>query len=299
MRGLRRSVTWPVILLALPLAIIIRSFNRFSRIRYGYFLAHRIGHFSFDLEYYFSGKKLEDSGNNTRDLFYLVGKHSNPYLVELAKRNLNINSWYQFLHQADKLLSLSSDIYIKPAWLQTGSRDYEGRLAKTLPHVQFREDEERCGWGILRDLGLRAGEQFICLIVRDSAYLETIDGPGRRDYHSFRDSDIQDYGHVARELAQKGYWVLRMGKVVKSRFDIAHPKVIDYANSDWRSDFLDIWLMSKCYFCISTSTGFDSVADMFRKPFAFVNFMPLRYFQTWSSCVLAPSHLVWKTSGNT
>ena len=296
-RGLRWSVTWPVVLLALPLALFIRSFNRLFRIRYGYFLTHRIGHFSFDLEYFLSGKKLQGTGRGTRDLFYLVGKHSNSYLVELSKRNLNISFWYQFLHKADKLLSFSSDIAIEPAWLKTGSRDYEGRLAKTSPHIKFRQDEETYGWEILRNLGIHDSDKFVCLIVRDSAYLETIDGPGRRDYHSFRDSDVQDYRHVANELAQKGYWVLRMGKVVKSKFDVAHPKVIDYANSDWRSDFLDIWLMSKCYFCISTSTGFDAVGDMFRKSFAFVNFMPLRYFQTWSSCVLAPSHLIWKHSG--
>jgi putative glycosyltransferase (TIGR04372 family) len=215
----------------------------------------------------------------------------------LSKRNLNISFWYQFLHKADKLLSLNSDIYIEPAWLETGSRDCEGRLANTLPQFHFRDDEEMSGWPVLHDLGISDTDQFVCLIVRDSAYLEMIDGPARRDYHSFRDTNIQDYAHVANELAQKGYWVLRMGKVVESNFDIAHPKVIDYANSDWRSDFMDIWLMSKCYFCISTSTGFDSVADMFRKPFAFVNFMPLRYFQTWSNCVLAPSHLIWKHSG--
>ena len=68
---------------------------------------------------------------------------------------------------------------------------------------------------------------------------------------------------------------------MEGEFGITHNRIIDYANSALKSDFLDVWLMSKCEFCISTSTGFDRVATAFRKPLALVNFMPLAEFETW------------------
>ena len=45
---------------------------------------------------------------------------------------------------------------------------------------------------------------------------------------------------------------------------------IDYANSEIRSDFMDIYLGAKCFFCISTGVGLDAVPVMFRRPIAFV-----------------------------
>ena len=68
------------------------------------------------------------------------------------------------------------------------------------------------------------------------------------------------------------------GKVIKvlKPLKSSDPKIIDYANSDMRSDFMDIYLAAKCSFCISTAAGFDGVSIIFRRPIAFV-FIPLGY----------------------
>ena len=57
-----------------------------------------------------------------------------------------------------------------------------------------------------------------------------------------------------------------MGKAVNSAFDSKNPKIIDYANSKYRSDLLDIYLGANCEFCISSSMGYESVPYVFRKP---------------------------------
>ena len=54
--------------------------------------------------------------------------------------------------------------------------------------------------------------------------------------------------------------------------------MIDYATSDDRSDFLDIWLMANCYFCITTGTGLDEVAGFWGIPSVFVNLLPLKSY---------------------
>jgi putative glycosyltransferase (TIGR04372 family) len=57
-----------------------------------------------------------------------------------------------------------------------------------------------------------------------------------------------------------------MGVVVEKPFNSSNPKIIDYANSNLRTDFMDIYLGAKCSFCITTVTGFMDLPCLFRKP---------------------------------
>ncbi len=41
-----------------------------------------------------------------------------------------------------------------------------------------------------------------------------------------------------------------------------------------RTELLDLFLCSRCEFCISTSLGLDGVIDVFRKPLLITNFVP-------------------------
>ena len=79
----------------------------------------------------------------------------------------------------------------------------------------------------------------------------------------------------AINLAKKGYWVFRMGKYVEKQFNNLHKMIYDYAKSQYRSDFLDIWLTANCHFCLSTSTGLDDVAKTFRLPLIHTDVIPI------------------------
>ena len=282
----------------LPFVLIIWVLKPIRSVRFGYFLSHRIGHFAFDVEYYLSGRERDkrDDKRSTIDVFFLVGAPCNSFLVDLVKRELRVSPLVRIPYFSHKLMPWKSGNLVLPAWKINGSRDHMGYLANTGPHLSLSDSEDRAGVEFLGRFNWKPGEQIVCLIVRDSAYLNTIQSGKDWNYHSYRDTQIANYHSAALALARSGYWVFRMGKEVESKFGVTHPRIVDYANSAWRSDFLDVWLTSHCEFCISTSTGFDSVAAVFRKPLALVNFMPLAEFQTWSSCVLAPSHLIWKKS---
>jgi putative glycosyltransferase (TIGR04372 family) len=126
------------------------------------------------------------------------------------------------------------------------------------------------------------------MIIRDSAYLKNA------DYHNYRDVDINTLKEAALALAEKGYWVFRMGKVIQKPFKSDHPRILDYANSEYRSDFLDIWLMANCFFCISTGTGLDEVARIFRRPAVYVNNIPLHQLVTYDHVITVPKYLIWE-----
>ena len=68
-----------------------------------------------------------------------------------------------------------------------------------------------------------------------------------------------------------------MGAVVEKKMHTDNPMIIDYACNEMRSDFLDIYLLATCFFCISTGGGLDGVPVSFRRPVLYVNFAPLGY----------------------
>ena len=284
------------VLAAIPIVLLCRFLRPVVNVRFGFFFVDRIGHFAFDLEYYLSRRASESFDRPVKDLFFTTGDPCNDTLITLMERHVVVHPLVRYLFHAERIIPFNTKELL-PARLETGSMDPSGILAKNRQQLTFLEEEDEKGLEYLYRLGCGANEKIVCLIVRDSAYLNSIRREKDWEYHSYRDTDISNYKEAALYLAQKGYWVFRMGKFVNQPMREVHPRVIDYALSGSRSDFLDLWLLSKCMFSITTSTGLDSVADIFRKPIAFVNFLPLAWFQTWSECVLAPTHLVWEATG--
>ena len=135
----------------------------------------------------------------------------------------------------------------------------------------------------MKNFGLPNNAKFVCLFVRDSAYLENYQFNIFNDwsYHNHRDGNIDRYVLAAEELAQRGYFVFRMGKKVIKPLKSSNSKIIDYANSKMRSDFMDIYLGGKCTFCITTGAGFDSIPYIFRKPLVAIE-VPLSTLRTFS-----------------
>ena len=60
-------------------------------------------------------------------------------------------------------------------------------------------------------------------------------------------------------------------------------RIIDYSYSKFRSDFMDIFLSSKCSFTISNSAGLDALSKLFRKPIVWVNFVPIAWLPTFNA----------------
>ena len=58
--------------------------------------------------------------------------------------------------------------------------------------VKFSNNENKLGLNYLKSKGWKEGEPFICLLVRDNSYLNSISS-NNWSYHAYRDSDVNDY----------------------------------------------------------------------------------------------------------
>lgn len=149
-------------------------------------------------------------------------------------------------------------------------RDTNNLLAKMPKILNFSSYELKLGEEFLRSVGCE-NNKFVCLMVRDSTYLSTIRKDKDFSHYEYRDSKISTYLEGAEKLAELGYTVFRMGQIVKDPLKSSNSKVIDYATNGMRTEFLDIFLGAHCSFYVSTGTGIDTVAQIFRRPMLYLN----------------------------
>lgn len=276
-----KTARLPSYILAIPAVLIIRLIRPWLLVRMDALISARIGHFAANTELYLCE---QDAGINVPnqcyiDIFYTNGFICNQQLATMWNRVLRVwPGWiWGPIHRINRNIPGAKLYEIG----STNGRDIHNLLDRFPTHLQFTAEEEARGEAGLRLMGLPAGSKFVCLNVRDSAYL----ADPAWSYHSYRDSDIQNYVLAAEALAERGYFVIRMGAKVHESIKSAHPRVIDYATNGMRSDFMDIYLGAKCVFCISTGTGWDGIPDILRRPIVYVNFGPVGYlpsFRKWT-----------------
>lgn len=282
-RILPRLCKLPLFILAVPAVLGIRLIRPWLLVRVGNMVSPRIGHFAGNTELYLCER---DAGINVPaqrhvDLFFMGLPISNKQLARMWKRVLRVGPAWILIPVGRVNRLIPGGAVHDVGHNAQHDRDINNLLDRFPPHLKFISEEQVWGETGLRAMGIPAGAPFVCLIVRDSAYLDAHMPTVAWDYHSYRDSNIQNYVMAAEELADRGYFVIRMGAKVRETLKSSHPKVIDYATNGMRSDFMDVYLGAKCDFCISTGAGYDAVPLVFRRPIVFVNSLPLGYLFTF------------------
>ncbi|UCD55362.1 MAG: TIGR04372 family glycosyltransferase [Candidatus Omnitrophota bacterium] len=191
---------------------------------------------------------------------------------------LRISPFAKFTHTLDRVNRLLPGG--KPHTILTPDMDFYGLRAATKPYLSFTPEEERLGREELRKLGISGGRPFICFHARDSAYLRDAYPDYNWRYQDCRDSSIHNYIPAAEELAREGYFMVRMGAIVKEALKTKNPMIIDYAVKG-RTDFLDIYLGAKCRFFICDGSGASSIPMAFRRPIVWVNYVQLEFIPIW------------------
>jgi putative glycosyltransferase (TIGR04372 family) len=268
--------------LAIPAVLIMRLIRPWLLVRLGALISTRIGHFASNTELYLCERKAGINVPSQRhiDIFFMLKPICNQQLAIMWHRVLRI--WpcriLEPIHRINLLIPGGKSHEIGKN--TQSDRDVHNLLDRFPPHLLFTTEEESRGEAGLRSMGIPAEAQFVCLIARDNAYLDS-HIPNNWNYHNYRNSEIQNYVLASETLGDRGFFVIRMGAMVHAAINSAHPKVIDYATNGMRSDFMDIYLGAKCAFCISVGVGFDAVPIIFRRPVAYVNMVPVSYLNTF------------------
>lgn len=296
-----RKLFWKIyIFVASPIAlffvITIRLIRPFILVRIDILVSERIGHFAGNTELYMCER---DEGINLPscrhiDLWYQNWPVSNNQLALMWCRVLHVlPRWILSPIHKVNLYIPGGEIHQIPNNTQTDI-DVHNLMDKFPAHLHFSQDEERKGQKHLNELGIPNEANFVCLIVRDSSYLDKTVPWKSWKYHDYRDCNIKNYSLAIEKLTENGYYVIRMGAVVQNQIDIKNPLVIDYATNGLRTDFMDIYLASKCTFCIVANSGFEAVPRIFRRPIVYVDHVPFGMICTDSARYISTTkkHLI-------
>ena len=263
---------------ALLCVIVLRLLR--GRVRIGMLQANRIGHLSGNVEVHLCER---DAGiRNGIDIWCAPGPVGNKQLPKMWRRVITIDrtGFVEIVWKVNRLFNGWQLVEIPSGNLD---RDVNNLYEKYAPHLKFTEAEEQRGLRELVRMGIPPGSKWVCLIVRDSSYLPHL------AYHGHRDSDVDTYMESAKMLAERGYYVIRMGAKVSKPMPFDSDRIIDYATNGDRSEFMDIYLAAKCAFALTGAAGIDGVCSMFKRPICYVNFVPLEYLSTWN-----PALAIWK-----
>lgn len=269
--SLFRVASMAVFMLILPFLYLAEPFHRF---RIGELIDDRIGHLAINTLVFVRQQELSATPNST---YLFVASHpANDQLLKLWKRRLNIvqSLWLRRAYQGfAPLLKLTR--FHQP--LHYRSMEHE-EMTVTEPLLLFSADEEERGREGLRRMGIGAEDWFVCVHARDPSYTAKRTGFGEQQANDLevRNCSIENYRKAMRWIADQGGFALRMGAIVEAPLTEDHPRIIDYA-TEYRDDFMDIYLSAKCRFFLGSLCGFLHVPMLFGVPAAAANAVPFCY----------------------
>lgn len=279
----------------------MRALRPVVHVRLAVLSSERIGHFVADTAILLARRSLERP-DRTADYFWLSRTTCNEQWSRMVRRQLPVRSWVRYVARFNDLIPGGAPHVLPlPSW--SGDRAVYEPIRLSTERFRFWDEEDAAAKAWLARRGWKEGEHFVCLQVRDSAYLlkdplHAHRASDRYAYHNYRDSDIGAYVQAARTLVDAGYWVIRMGKVVHEPLPLAHPRVIDYPFATDKNDLLDIWLSVNSRLFVSTATGIDTLAWVYgRPPVVYVNALPLFALASPINNIWVPKHLRWRTTG--
>ncbi|MDA3017590.1 MAG: TIGR04372 family glycosyltransferase [Actinomycetota bacterium] len=150
-------------------------------------------------------------------------------------------------------------------------------------HLKFSKSEVQLGEDYLRSVGVKPGESYICLVVRETAWAPPKTGPTSSG--TLRSRSFEDFLPAAQALAELDVTVIKLGAA--GTFQTAGTKIVDYANSDVKSELLDVYLPAHAKCVISTMSGPDAVALVGRVPVLYVD------IAQYSLCFAGTSLVTW------
>lgn len=134
--------------------------------------------------------------------------------------------------------------------------------------LHLSADDEKLCREYEKKLGIKDGDWYVCLHIRTSAYKNN---PADTE---LRNSTPENYTKAIEYINSLGGKVVRIGDPVDMSIN---PICIDYANSPYKSQIMDIFLIKNCRFYIGTSSGPLDTAWLLGAPVLAVNFETLMY----------------------
>jgi putative glycosyltransferase (TIGR04372 family) len=140
--------------------------------------------------------------------------------------------------------------------------------------LKLPDADKAKGQKILRKLGLMQDDWFVCFFAREPGFYDSQDVKRQ----GIRNGDVNTYAAALLEISKRGGWCIRMGSSKMNPLSPLLkqiPRVVDYPQTSYVSEFMDIFLASSCRFFLGAASGITLTSGIFGIPAVVVNLVPL------------------------
>tara|TARA_B100001057_G_scaffold489328_1_gene575372 strand:+ start:237 stop:1433 length:1197 start_codon:yes stop_codon:yes gene_type:complete len=269
---------WVKIFFLLPFIISFLLIRIFIKIKIGIIESSIFGHMLTPIEIFLCEKKEKKLHNTDIVLWFSQKKITNKYILNKWKKRIVILPrhileplyiFFSFFEYSKKFnyfikeKNPNGEIKILP-----GKKIDEFQLLqKYKPFIDFSNKEINQANKILDKFKLTENKKIVCFAGRSSHYKNEL-------YETARNSDSNNYLLGMNYLAERDYFSFRVGKVSEKEIPNSFSKrIIDLTVFSQRSEFLDLYLISKSLFFVSCSSGINEMATIMRKQKILVDYI--------------------------
>ena len=267
--------------IVIPFSLIILFLRPLVIIRFGCIHANAFGHFAQDTALTYL-KSKSDENKSRKKILHIFGIKkpvTNNFLKILWERKIVILPLTRpllLIGQVANFLSRSKDhLFIYEVQFENEEKIYRSRIK-----FNFKIKEISQGKKLLDDLNIPENSKIILIAGRDNNWgylykkkfnIKNWDIEKYMEQQSYRNINIDTFRDAALKLVDLGYYVVHVGTPTKNKFNFENnSKIVDYANSKFRSDFGDIYLGKVCSFYFGSDSGVINIPKIFAKPISHI-----------------------------
>jgi putative glycosyltransferase (TIGR04372 family) len=267
---------WIKLIFLLPIILVFLIFRIFLNIRIGNIETSVFGHMLIPIEIFLCEKKNKKESSI---VFWFPEKNiSNKYILDKWKKKLlvfprhilePIYIFFSFFSFSKNFIYFANEknpvgkILVSP-----GKKIDDSELLQQYdPFINFTKKEISDAEMILSEFNISQYKAIICFAGRSKSYKS-------ETFETARNSNVLNQLNGINKLVDQGYIAFRLGTKEQIKLPKNYPnQVIDFAFSSKRSDFLDLYLVSKCLFFISSQSGINEMATIMRKKKVIIDFI--------------------------
>ena len=259
---MKKFFLYTQLIIYFPIILVVILISPFIKIRFFPLITNRIGHLSEDINLILSKKKREN--NLTIDIAFLQYNSicNKSFYDEFVKKNFLVlpkfivEPLYKLFFKLSNKFNFFENFLThkrvskKSGWQNFNDNDNNFKLSEKIINR---------GSKFLKEHQIDP-EKIVCINIWNAEHLKNLDW----SHHSHRNGKFSNYLLTINYLISKGYTVIKIGRS-NNIVNINNKKFIDYSYNLFE-DSLDLFLISKCIFYISNSTGLDHLAFSLNKP---------------------------------
>ena len=247
--------------------------------------------------------------NKNKHLYFYDDDYvCNDYLNLIYNKNFRITKPGHLLHKISiRIKYFKRFILPAPNWrglykfkplIKNFKVPSQYKISKKFPLKNFKQ--KKMFYEFLKKNNLNEKTKIACLMVRDSYYKKNYSNDTKRKWsdHSYRNAKIDNYKKSVKYLLKEGYKVIKVGKGSNQKLNIKNKNYIEYSKSKYRNDFTDFYIFSSAKICITTGTGIDELASIYKVPTLDTNFFPISEIRSYQNKNVTIFKKIWSKKLN-